>query len=1330
MRKSLTLLLLMVCIETIAQSYPITGINISLPASPDANTANWGSGTSLFTITASAKLDNGRMDYRVPDSKILVTIKSGGSKICGAYTVNTAPSANFNTVVKIWNGNNATALLGKDCVLPTGDYELCVQFFGYSLAAQAPVSEEKCKTFTIKGNDQQTYQPPQLLMPENGKLFTEIEIKQPITLRWTPVVPKPQEPVTYRLSIWQLMQGQTGAQAMKANTPVVTKDVDNITQTVVTNLVTGPCKPPYLCEFVWNVQAVSKDGKPIGTNQGTSGTNQFTVNSSSCSHTADIASIECLGYVGTIPQYKVCVVYKNIATAGCSNCTILLNSANNYPGVGGGGVTIVSTSPSTVINTILPGVPVNLTAGQQATICFNVTVTPGNSLRFQVHGTCNDASISLPETDRNHENSIFDTLPKPCICNPCKDKLTVFGNAASSTITYQNSGLVNVSSTVTHTPVKVLKVSAEIVDVERLGEVGCLRCTKESREFGNFISGSLNANTGTIVNGKNGYGKQIQWMSGSPFLVNNFSYDLQMMFPPLTEVSCCKDSIRVCTRWSFTDEKCVTCDTLICSVVTREYKKQTGPILMSPRVTYASEIAKMGEPYNSWYQQESDELPKDFNKQIEGLLKINSEDIKRQNPRELENGMKETFLSIRNLKSLSVSGLWNTIQANPLNDMCNGGNFEDSIFNVTEWSGGYGTIPTNGNTTWVGSNPILGSYTSGIVPAPGIINEPICNAAILSCPTCPASGTVTAHATEPHQSIVRYGDDPTLPVGLLKTTSSSTNHYSLRIGNPCMYYGTEYISKKFVVGGNGEINFMYALLLEGGENTSFWVKVFDNTGTPINNVVYLDQATPSTPKDHIVSSATDPFFQHYTPPSVGTYGIINYKDWTCATIKLDSLIGQTVTVAIITTDCSLGGHWGYAYIDDWCGNCNGSTNGSVNIVPNATPCIKPGTQICVDYTLPKIGSVTGSGTIKLKFYQNGSPVSYSLTSTPLTASGTYCFTIDPSQLPCTLALDGSQPGYDMVATGNFSITPSGGSAIPLTVTSPGIIGNFQGITAGFNNDLVCCGPPPDICCGGFVKQVTAVVSMVGNPTAGYNTVQFKPTFIAGPKPIKQIRISVINFESSSSNKECLTCEASPSRYGTMSVPQNFMGGGKDAIEGMVYPTAPIVATCLGCPPGWRSLPSSEVTWGSESGPGYDLTAGSGGDQTTTFSVSLPKRSTLSCCDDTIKICIKYSFTDVDCKTCDTIICYKVVNRMAISTVTGANGFSKTGYKNDYFTARIVPGNKSKSYENIYALESKIFSLQTVSGFHSKQFSNFRGQLKKEEPLSHANEKKRPQRNFS
>ena len=117
---------------------------------------------------------------------------------------------------------------------------------------------------------------PENVAPVNGRSFSANETAQAITFRWTPVVPKPQEPVTYKLRVWQLMQGQNSTQAMRTNPPIVTKDVDNITEATVAGIYTGPCRPPYLCDYVWSVQAISKNGTPIGTNEGTS--NPFVFN--------------------------------------------------------------------------------------------------------------------------------------------------------------------------------------------------------------------------------------------------------------------------------------------------------------------------------------------------------------------------------------------------------------------------------------------------------------------------------------------------------------------------------------------------------------------------------------------------------------------------------------------------------------------------------------------------------------------------------------------------------------------------------------------------------------------------------------------------------------------------------------------------------------------------------------------------------------------------------------------------------------------------------------------------------------------------------------------
>jgi hypothetical protein len=107
---------------------------------------------------------------------------------------------------------------------------------------------------------------PKLTAPAQSKVFTASEIKNAVTFRWTPVVPKPKEGVTYRLKVWQLMQGQNSTQAMRTNKPIVTKDVMDVTQATVSGIYTGPCKPPYLCDFIWTVEAIAADGKPITEN--------------------------------------------------------------------------------------------------------------------------------------------------------------------------------------------------------------------------------------------------------------------------------------------------------------------------------------------------------------------------------------------------------------------------------------------------------------------------------------------------------------------------------------------------------------------------------------------------------------------------------------------------------------------------------------------------------------------------------------------------------------------------------------------------------------------------------------------------------------------------------------------------------------------------------------------------------------------------------------------------------------------------------------------------------------------------------------------------------
>jgi hypothetical protein len=276
MKKFITIVLIAFAAQAFGQANLVTGINIALPVTPDANTANWTSGTSLLTITANAHAVSGHVDAALESAKILVIIKKAGAKVCGLYNSASAPAAGFTSLTKVWSGNNATALVGQTCLLLPGNYEVSVQFFTYSNNKMTAVSDEKTKAFTIPSTTL-TYQQPQTTQPINNAQFTATTITQPITLHWTPVLPAPQGAVTYRIKIWQLMTGQTVAQAKSINQPLLTRDVTSLTQTVITNLVYGPCQPPYLCSFVWTVQALNNSGSTLGGNNGTSADATFGV---------------------------------------------------------------------------------------------------------------------------------------------------------------------------------------------------------------------------------------------------------------------------------------------------------------------------------------------------------------------------------------------------------------------------------------------------------------------------------------------------------------------------------------------------------------------------------------------------------------------------------------------------------------------------------------------------------------------------------------------------------------------------------------------------------------------------------------------------------------------------------------------------------------------------------------------------------------------------------------------------------------------------------------------------------------------------------------------
>jgi gliding motility-associated-like protein len=78
---------------------------------------------------------------------------------------------------------------------------------------------------------------------------------------------------------------------------------------------------------------------------------------------------------------------------------------------------------------------------------------------------------------------------------------------------------------------------------------------------------------------------------------------------------------------------------------------------------------------------------------------------------------------------------------------------------------------------------------------------------------------------------------------------------------------------------------------------------------------------PCVDFDFIVSATLPGFRASSVDPSV------MYKDWTPVSIDLSGVAGRTIKIEFLSLDCTLGGHFGYAYLDVN-SNCNGAITGT------------------------------------------------------------------------------------------------------------------------------------------------------------------------------------------------------------------------------------------------------------------------------------------------------------------------------------------------------------------------------------------------------------------
>lgn len=344
-----------------------------------------------------------------------------------------------------------------------------------------------------------------------------------------------------------------------------------------------------------------------------------------------------------------------------------------------------------------------------------------------------------------------------------------------------------------------------------------------------------------------------------------------------------------------------------------------------------------------------------------------------------------------------------------VNSACGNGDFEGGLL-PAEWSGGHGVVDPSGN-------PNLAAFTGGLFP--GLLTD-----------------------MNAHQTLVPAGLDPNVGISTVAPTQGSTQ--AVRIGNAVNGAFSELLSKTFVVTpATSVIRFSYAVVLEDpghppSQQPSFWVRVVDSNDLVIPGAVDLGNGS-----DKAVADASNPFFQNTTGADGTT---IVYRDWSCAEINLSSHIGKTVTVQFIIEDCTQTGHYAYGYVDNFCGLSCGGIDGTISFSPAASTNCGVG-KLCFDYTLPQVGTQTGTIQVTLDIFQNGS---YVTTLNAQKVGTQYCVDIDQS------TISGLSAGsFDWIATANFAIGAT--QLAPKTVNS--IVDNIGPYQTSCNTG--CC-PGPNL----------------------------------------------------------------------------------------------------------------------------------------------------------------------------------------------------------------------------------------------------------------------------
>lgn len=190
-----------------------------------------------------------------------------------------------------------------------------------------------------------------------------------------------------------------------------------------------------------------------------------------------------------------------------------------------------------------------------------------------------------------------------------------------------------------------------------------------------------------------------------------------------------------------------------------------------------------------------------------------------------------------------------------------------------------------------------------------------------ACENVTPCNITNGFSTTQHEIMTTAMVDPYIPT--LPVVAPGGN-YSLRLENYVNGGNATIVRQTFLVTPTNNIfTYQYAAVLEDPgdhrdlERPYFKVRMYASNGSEISCATYTAIAKPPI-RNFVYTKVANPKYNPANPRANSQFLDLYYRNWTTITIPLLGYEGQNVTVEFIASDCSRGGHLGYAYIDASC----------------------------------------------------------------------------------------------------------------------------------------------------------------------------------------------------------------------------------------------------------------------------------------------------------------------------------------------------------------------------------------------------------------------------